>query len=82
MLNMFIAFNLIKRILCLTCLLALPYFSKAFEIECDTSRIGIKVVLMQEKRIIIYFSEKLGEIALNYTTYDKESYTLIRNLKT
>ena len=36
-----------------------PKFSKTFEIECDVSRIGIGVVLMQEKTSIAYFSEKL-----------------------
>uniref|UniRef100_A0A2N9FLT0 RNA-directed DNA polymerase n=1 Tax=Fagus sylvatica TaxID=28930 RepID=A0A2N9FLT0_FAGSY len=33
-------------------------------------------VLMQEKRPIAYFSEKLNGAALNYPTYDKELYAL------
>jgi hypothetical protein len=40
---------LIKERLFYTFLLALPDFSKAFEIECDTSGIGVEVVLMKEK---------------------------------
>ena len=76
------AFDALKDRLCNAPLLQLPNFSKTFEVECDASNVGIGGVLLQENRPIAYFSEKLSGPPLNYPTYDKELYALVRCLKT
>jgi hypothetical protein len=37
---------------------------------------------MQDRWPIAYFSEKLNGAALNYSTYGKELYALVRTLET
>jgi hypothetical protein len=53
-----------------------------FELECDARSIGLCAILLQEGKQVAYFSEKLSGATLNYSTYDKELYTLVCTLHT
>jgi hypothetical protein len=65
------AFDELKRDLIAAPLLTLPDFSKQFKIACDASGLVIGGVLMQQGRLITYFSKKLNGAQLNHPVYDK-----------
>lgn len=73
-------FKEIKQKMVSAPVLKLPDFTKPFEVEYDASGKRISVILLQEGRPIAYFSEKLSGSKLNYSTYDKVFYFLVRAL--
>ena len=72
------AFNFLRKKLRKT-LFVYASFDKTFEIECDVCGLGISVVLIQDGKHLIYFSEKLNGATLN-PTYDKELFVLVHIL--
>jgi hypothetical protein len=74
-------FNLLKRKITEQPFLVLLDFRKTFQVKCDASGFAIGEILSQEDRPIAYFSEKLNEAKVKYSTYDKEFYAIIQALK-
>jgi hypothetical protein len=74
------SFNLLKQKIIERPMLVLPDFKKTFQVKWDASGYAIGVVLSQEDRPVAYFSEKLDEAKLKYSTYDKEFYAIIQAL--
>jgi hypothetical protein len=67
-------FNLLKKNIMKHPILVFPYFSKTFQVKCDVSGFEIGAVLSQDDMLVAYFSEKLNEAKIQYSTYDKKFY--------
>jgi hypothetical protein len=74
-------FAQLKDALCSSPILHLLDLSQPFEIESDASQYAIGVILKQGGHPIAYHSENLSEANKNYSTYDKEFYSLVQALK-
>lgn len=66
--------------LCNAPILTLSNFNKLFEVECHTNGLSVRDVLLQERRPIAYFSEKLGGAKLDFSNYDRDFYAIVRTL--
>jgi hypothetical protein len=55
------AFQAWKDAMCMTLILSLPYFTNTFILECDASRKGIGVILMQYGRPLAFTSKQILE---------------------
>jgi hypothetical protein len=74
-------FTQLKQALCSALVLRLPNLQQPFEIETDASQFTIGVVLKQGGHPVADHSDALTEAKLNYSTYDKEFYSLVQALK-
>jgi hypothetical protein len=62
-------------------MLALPYFSKVFQVDCDASGLKIVAVLSQDGKSTKMPSAKLNDANKNYSIYDHEFYVIVQSLK-
>jgi len=71
------SFQTLKTSLMAAPVLALPNFSKSFELETDASDKGIGAVLQQDGHPIAYVSKALGPKAQGLSTYEKECLAIL-----
>jgi hypothetical protein len=75
------SFKVLKEKITEQPILVLPDFGKTFQVRCDVSGVAIGAVLSQDNRLVSYFIEKLNDTKNKYSTYDKEFYAVIQDLK-
>jgi hypothetical protein len=75
------AFEQLKEMMCKAPILTTQYFKKTFIVECDASRNGIVVVLIQEGRPLTFESRPLKGKELHKPIYKKEMMEILHALK-
>ena len=68
---------MLKHCLTSASVFSLPTGIGNYIVYCDASRVGIGGVLSQEGHLVAFFSEKLNEARLRYSTYDKKLYAVV-----
>ncbi|MCF8704065.1 hypothetical protein L3055_11050, partial [Corynebacterium sp. MC-02] len=76
------AFENLKAAMSKEPVLALPDFSRPFEVHTDASDFAIGGVLMQNRHPIAYESRKLNETERRYTVQEKEMTAIVHCLRT
>lgn len=69
-----------KEIMTTCPVLALSDFTKPFELQCDASREGVSVVLIQDKHPIAYESNKLRGLERSFNIYDNKMLAIMHAL--
>jgi hypothetical protein len=70
-----------KKIMTSPPVLILPNFTLPFEVECDAAGRGLRVVLMQQRQPIAFFSKALAEGNLSKSDYEKELMALVLSIQ-
>jgi hypothetical protein len=71
------ALQVLKDVMCLTLVLALPEFTKTFVLECDALEKGIGVVLKQDGRPLAFTRKHISEQHLGQSIYEKEILAIL-----
>jgi hypothetical protein len=62
-------------------LAAYPDHDKWFDVYTDASDFQLGACIIQERRLIAYFSQKLTKSQKNYTTIEKEMLSIVATLE-
>lgn len=75
------AFQQLKTAVTTAPVLALPNFAEPFTIETDASGTGLGAVLMQNGKVIAYYSSALGPKNACLSVYEKEALAVLEAIK-
>ena len=75
------AFKQTKQMVCKETLLTYPDWTKPFGLHTDVSDYQLGAVISQEGKPIAFFSRKLNNAQLNYTTTEKELLSIVECVK-
>ena len=75
------AFIQMKQVIAQETSLALPDYSKPFQIYTDASDYQLGGVIQQDGRPLAFYSRKLNTAQKNYTTEEKELLGIVETLK-
>lgn len=72
-----VAFDTLKKALTEAPVLALPDFSRQFQLQTDDSDSGVGAVLLQDGHPLAFVSKALGPRSCGMSTYEKEYLAIL-----
>jgi hypothetical protein len=75
------ALDKMRLLMAADALAAYPGHKKQFDMYTDASDFQLGTCIIQEGRLVTYFSQKLTKSQQNYTTMEKEMLSIVATLK-
>ncbi len=75
------AFDKMRLLMAANALAAYPDHNKRFDVYTDASDFQLGTCIIQERRSVVYFSQKPTKSQQNYTTMEKEMLSIVATLE-